>query len=78
MHRARKTVEELEAIGLQRIQARPGCRGVRSVTLMLDEDGEWSFGRYDAGAVENAELVRWATIAVSHQMHDEFDLATDT
>lgn len=78
MHRAKKTVEELEAIGLQRIAARPGCRGVRSVTLTLDEDGEWSFGAYDRGSVENDELLRWATIAVSHQMHDEFDLITDT
>lgn len=77
MHRARKTVEELEAIGLQRIQGRPGCRGFRSVTLTLDEDGEWLFGAYDSSSVD-PELARWATIAVSHQMHDEFDLATDT
>jgi hypothetical protein len=77
MHRTKMTVEELEAIGLQRINTRPGCRGVRSITLTLDESGEWSFGAYDPGSVENVELVRWATFAVSHQMHDEFDLVTD-
>lgn len=78
MLREKKTIEELEAIGLQRVRGRPGLRGVRSVSITLDEDGEWALGAYDAGSVENVELVRWATIAVGHQMHDEFDLATDT
>lgn len=76
MHRVRKTAAELEAIGLQRIRARPGCRGVSSLTLALDEDGEWYFS-YDAGAADT-DLVGRAAIAVSHQMHDEFYLVTDT
>ena len=77
MHRAKKTVEELEAIGLQRVRTRPGCRGVTSLTLTLDDDGEWSFDKFDAGSAD-ADTVHKAAIAVGHQMHDEFDLATDT
>lgn len=77
MHRAKKTIEELEAIGLQRVRSRPGCRGVSSLTLKLDEDGEWSFGIFDAGSAD-AEAVQHAAIAVGHAMHDEFDLVTDT
>jgi hypothetical protein len=77
MHRANKTVVELEAIGLQRVHSRPGCRGVRSIGLTFDEDGEWSFGAYEPGSVDH-ELVRWAVLAVNHQMHDEFELTTDT
>jgi len=77
MPRAKKTVAELEAIGLQRVRARPGCRGVSSITLVLDEDGEWSFGTYDAGSV-SPEIVQHAAIVAGHAMHDEFDLAADT
>ena len=77
MPRAKKTVEELEAIGLNRVRSRPGCRGVSSLTLKLDEDGEWSFGIFDAGSAD-AETVQRAAIAVGHQMHDEYELRTDT
>lgn len=77
MPRAKKTIEELEAIGLQRVRARPGCRGVSSLTLKLDEDGEWSFGIFDAGSAD-FETVQRAAIAVGHQMHDEYELRTDT
>jgi hypothetical protein len=72
-----KTVAELEAIGLQRVRSRPGCRGFSSLTLTLDEDGEWSFGVFDAGSCD-AETAQHVVIAVGHAMHDEFDLATDT
>lgn len=77
MRRAKKTIEELETIGLQRVRSRPGCRGVSSLTLKLDEDGEWSFGIYDAGSAD-AETVQRATVAVGQQMHDEYELKVDT
>jgi hypothetical protein len=77
MHRPKKTAEELEAIAIQRIRARPGCRGISSVTLTLDDDGEWSFSAYEPGS-SDPDTIRAAAIAVGHQMHDEFDLATDT
>lgn len=76
MHRARKTAEELEAIGLQRMHARPGCRGVSSLTLALDEDGEWYF-TFEAGSAD-VDMVGRAAITISHQMHDEFYLVADT
>jgi hypothetical protein len=76
MHRVRKTAEELEVIGLLRIHARPGCRGVSSMTLTLDEDGEWYFS-YEAGSAD-VDITGRAAIAISHQMHDEFYLITDT
>jgi hypothetical protein len=78
MERAKKTIEELEAIGLQRVRSRPGCRGVSSLTLKLDEDGEWSFGIYDAAGSADAETVQRATVAVGQQMHDEYELKADT
>jgi hypothetical protein len=77
MLKEKKTAAELEALGLKRIRAWPGCRGVVSVTLTLDDDGEWSFGAYEPGQAE-VDVVRRVAIAVSNQLHDEFDLATDT
>jgi hypothetical protein len=77
MHRAKKNVEELEAIGLQRLRMRPGCRGVSGLTLTLDDDGEWSLVPYGLGS-SDGDLIRRAALAVSHQMHDEFDLIADT
>jgi hypothetical protein len=50
---------------------------VAGLTLALDDDGEWSFEVHDAGSAD-AETAQRAAIQVSHQMHDEFDLATDT
>jgi hypothetical protein len=49
----------------------------RTVVLTLDDDGEWSFEVSDPGSAD-AETVRRVAIAVSHKMHDEFDLATDS
>ena len=73
----RKSKSELEETALKRIRARPGCRGAAAVALTLDDDGEWSFELADAGSADS-ETVRRAAIAVGHQMHDEFDLATNS
>lgn len=72
-----KSKDELEELALKRIRAWPGCRGVATVVLTLDDDGEWAFEVSDPGSAD-AETVRRVAIAVSHKMHDEFELATDT
>ena len=77
MANQQKTRTELEDIALKRVRARPGCRGVASLAFSLDDDGEWSFEVHDAGSAD-LETARRAAIQVSHQMHVEFDLATDT
>ncbi len=77
MGNQKKSKTELEDLALKRVRARPGCRGVAALTLTLDDDGEWSFEVQDVGSAD-AETVQRAAILVSHQMHDEFDLATDT
>jgi hypothetical protein len=74
----KKSQDELEEIALERIRAHPGCRGAAAVVLTLDDDGEWSFEISDVGWSDDPEIVRRAAIAVGHQMHDEFDLATDS
>lgn len=73
--RLRKTKSEIEELALKRIRAWPGCRGVPTVVLTLDDDGEWSFEVSDPGSAD-PETVRRVAIAVNHKMHDEFDLAT--
>lgn len=77
MPRAKKNVEELQTIGLQRLCTRPGCRDVSGLPLTLDEDGEWSLVSYNLGSSDGDLIIR-AAISVSYQMHDEFDLITDT
>ncbi len=77
MARQTRAKTELEAIALNRVRARPGCRGATALTLTLDDDGEWTFEVHDAGSAD-PESVQRAAILVGHQMHDEFDLATDT
>ena len=76
MPKGKRTAAELEALGLRRVREWPGCCGVASVTFTLDDDGEWSFGAYEPGGAE-VDLVLRATIAVSNQLHEEFDLATN-
>jgi hypothetical protein len=71
-----KSKDELEELALKRIRAWPGCRGVPTVVLTFDDDGEWSLEVSDAGSAD-AETARRVAIAVSHKMHDEFDLATE-
>jgi hypothetical protein len=73
----KKSKSELEEMALKRVRAWPGCRGVASVVLTLDDDGEWSLEISDAGSADT-ETVRRAAITVGHKMHDEFDLATDS
>jgi hypothetical protein len=72
----KKSRSDLEEIALNRIRARPGCRGAAAIVLTLDDDGEWSFEVTNPGSAD-AETVRHAAIAVGHAMHDEFDLSTD-
>lgn len=74
MAQLKKLKAELEEIVLKRIRAGPGCRGVVSVVLTLDDEGEWSFEVSDAGSAD-AENVRRAAIMIGHNLHDEFDLA---
>jgi hypothetical protein len=72
----KKSREALEEIALKRIRTRPGCRGLATVVLTLDDDGEWSFEVSDPGSAD-PDTVRRASISVGHAMHDEFELATD-
>ena len=73
---AKKSRDELKEIALKRARMRPGCRGTARIVLTLDDDGEWSFEVSNAGSAD-ADTVGRAAIAVSHSMHDEFDLATN-
>lgn len=77
MANPKKTTPELEEIALKRVRARPGCRGVAGLAFSLDDAGEWALEVHDAGSAD-LETAHRAAIQVSHQMHDEFDLATDT
>jgi len=72
-----KSKTDLEEIALTRVRAWPGCRGVATLVLTLDDDGEWSFEVSNPGSAD-ADTVRRAAIAVGHSMHDEGDLATDS
>jgi hypothetical protein len=68
---------ELEEIALKRVRVRPGRRGVASIALILDDDGEWGFELSNLGSAD-PETAQSAAIAVGHAMHDEFELAADT
>jgi hypothetical protein len=77
MIRPKKSKLELEEIAVKRVRARPGCRGVSTITLTLDDDGEWGFELSNPGSAD-PETAQSAIIAVGDAMHDEFDLSTDT
>jgi hypothetical protein len=81
MEKARKTVNELEAMVLAELQATDGCEGARHVTIIAYDDcsipATWEVASFNPGISKQEDCERAVGEIVS-RLQKRFDIAADS